>query len=110
MSLTSPSNRRLSALVALLYVFFSTFGALTHNHAPAVRTSAIQDTVFALTTGHAAPAHCAVCDWQSLQVTPPVAGTPLVQPRLLTLQTVTLSYHLPALPSFRSSSRGPPRT
>ena len=115
MALTSPSNRRLAAFVSLLYVFFSTFGALTHTHALSetnkntLTNRSSHRTCFTLGTQGSAPAHCPVCDWQSVQVTPAPATFHLPQPALMRFEQTVSAFRLPSLPALRSSSRGPPR-
>ncbi len=114
MSHISPRNRRIAAFVSLLYLFFSTFGAMTHSHAP-VETApnsstacGARQTSIAPPPSYSAPAHCPVCDWQSLQVMPPAVAPQVSQPLFLRVDLTLSDFRLPALPSFRSSSRGPP--
>jgi hypothetical protein len=116
LSLTSPINRRLAALVALLYVFFSTFGALAHSHARSEVPGAPQvihgsrQTVVTPAAGGTVPVHCLICEWQSVQVTPPPTPAQVVQPILLSGAQIAVTFRLPSLPALRSSSRGPPLT
>jgi hypothetical protein len=101
--------------VSLLYVFFCTFGALTHHHptsASAGGPSNFQDsrqTVCTLDASGPAPTHCPICEWQSLQITPPPASAPIIQPALLRIEQTAAVFRLHSLSAFRSSSRGPPR-
>ena len=112
--MTSPLNRRLAALVSLLYVFFSTFGAVTHSHAASDSAGAphtphgSRQTAFISEASGSVPVHCPVCEWQSLQAAPPPASVQVVQPVLLGIEQTVVLFRLASLPAFRSSSRGPP--
>lgn len=115
MSLASLSNRRLAVFVSLLYVFFSTFGALTHSHAASEPTGASsaadthRQTSLSQVGGGSVPAHCPVCEWQSVQVTSPPSLSPVTPPVLLRFEQTASLFRLSSLPATRSSSRGPPR-
>ncbi len=111
-------NRISALLVALLYIFFSTFGAVAHTHtfvepdrtAPvSVNTvspaSASHPTHYAITSSR----DCAACEWQALSVTQTSPPQPHVASALLCMV-------VPAMPAFslhavclaRFSSRAPP--
>jgi hypothetical protein len=115
LSLISPVNRKVAAFVSLLYVFFSTFGALTHSHALSERAGspafdASRQIVFSPVASGSVPAHCPVCDWQSLQVTPPTTPPQVLQPALVRVEETAQIFRLVSLPGSRSSTRGPPLT
>lgn len=74
------SIRAQALLVAVLYLFLSTFGMLTHSHAgqegDSSIASAVSFTAVAVTPAHpilraghvSAPRECAFCDWQANSV------------------------------------------
>ena len=118
------------ALVALLYVFLCTFGALTHDHARGENDNAFQSVQSSSASpfsdaSHvsteisrerrtdnarlsAVPAHCAYCDWQANSLARIV--TPA---RFLSPYTIAFHYQAFCTPRLltctaRSSSRAPP--
>ncbi len=125
MRLRADHNRRSArlsaAFIAALYVFLSTFGALTHSHAvPGQALEAVVETASSaqLPQSHAstisqpaaqAPCHCAFCDWQATSVDVPTFP-PAIQPplpaALPAAETITAlrSIFLP-----HSCSRAPPQ-
>ena len=111
-------NNRISALlVALLYVFFTTFGAVAHTHAIVDPGSKGQTSV-AIGAQHSVsiPAHCldagqrdcAACEWQALSVTQITTAQPPVESALLRLISAEPVFAFDAVSIARSSSRAPP--
>jgi len=120
-------NRRLSrapaAFVAVLYVFLSTFGTLTHTHAwfgeEADEPTAAITSESRLQIGNAptrvfgrygagAPTHCAFCDWQanSVSVALPIQHCNL--PRVIALAAPCLVAISIPVRGVETSSRAPP--
>jgi len=105
--------RAQAAFVAVLYVFLSTFGTLTHTHFTLASASARQVSSSqqeALCDQVCAPnVPCAYCEWQASSVS---AALPLyrvasvVTPRALVPAPLNGSLHSAFLPGF--SSRAPP--
>ncbi|MCX6378160.1 MAG: hypothetical protein NT023_01575 [Armatimonadetes bacterium] len=103
-------------LVAFLYVFLCTVGALTHSHATPdgaldSMTVASQGHTSAPTTLHGGSEnanHCAYCDWQADSVSP--ALTPQfcigIETHRVIQPTLTLSRS--RVFASRASSRAPP--
>ncbi len=111
-------NNRISALlVALLYVFFATFGAVAHTHAIVDRGPKGQTTV-AIGAHHSVstPTHCldagqrdcAACEWQALSVTRVTTAQPSVESALLRILPAVPVFAFDAVSIARSSSRAPP--
>ena len=116
MPAVSRHNRISALLVALLYVFFSTFGAVAHTHASAEPDRTVP---FALRGApHAAPSaghvlvsaqrDCAACEWQALSVTQVSTAQPPAESALLRMVPSAPSFSVYIVCLSRFSSRGPP--
>lgn len=107
-------NRIAVLLTALLHLFFTTFGAVTHNHAPSdpVRHAGRADAAVTLRSADpgtpSTGGDCSMCDWQAVSV---------VAPPLPFLLTAGLTGSVPCVPRYfplvtrtvpRASLRGPP--
>ena len=112
-----------SALVALLYVFLCTFGALTHTHAghsdateTAVATqNGASKGAFGRTPrigqgkhGLSAVTSCAFCDWEANSQGRTVTPFALCPPVYIACLPVSFSTPFIALVPARASSRAPP--
>lgn len=100
-----------ASLIAFLYLFLCTVGALTHYHAPSESASGATLSQQSASTLHSATfsaSHCAYCDWQADSVSPALAPTFLIgiETRRVVLPAPALSRSF-APPSF-ASSRAPP--
>ncbi len=119
-------NRRLAraqaALVALLYVFLSTFGTLTHTHsrveeidpeAVAVPARSGPPALRLAANTHSTPSgvlHCAFCDWQANSVSPALTAQHCVSPLLAALAAASIVV-LPVRAHYvHTSTRAPPTT
>lgn len=110
-------NRISALLVALLYVFFTTFGAVAHTHA-FVEPSRKALAEIGAQPGHSASAvdycvsasqrDCAACEWQALSVTQVSAPQPSIASALLHLVPTVPVFAFDAVAIARSSSRAPP--
>ena len=109
-------NNRISALcVALVYVFFSTFGAVAHSHGyfdPQSTAQAKIGSVKQPASSHhhivAGQRDCAACEWQALSVTqiaPPAAH---VDSALIRMVPTVRSFAIHTVSLSRFSSRAPP--
>lgn len=108
------------ALMALLYVFLSTFGALTHtdvspfNEATNGKQTSGSVSVAAWSASDtqdvAAALHCAYCEWQANSVShtllPPAVAHPPLPGRALLAKLLTVNTASSFLARF--SSRAPP--
>jgi hypothetical protein len=118
-------NRKLAraqaALVVLLYVFFCTFGMLTHTHTSEDMAAAEPDsrTVSAAspqTSAHCASdkqtlkavPHCAFCDWEANNQARTVLPVRLSAPSTIACVYLRTSSFATPVFSTRSSSRAPP--
>ena len=112
----SARHNRISAfLVALLYVFFSTFGAVAHTHAPVefdrkapVSIGADSSASNVARCSITSPRDCAACEWQALSVTQVSASQAHVDSALLRMVPAMPSFSVHAVCLARFSSRAPP--
>jgi hypothetical protein len=116
MPAASRHNRISALLVALLYVFFSTFGAVAHTHTSAdggrsavasVGASAIDATPAA---HHIVPSQpdCAACEWQALSVTRTHGSYAQIESALLSMVPTMRTFSFYTVCPARFSSRAPP--
>ena len=109
-------NRISALLVALLYVYFTTFGAVAHTHATLDLHRSPSATIAAaahgsLCCGHfllAAQRDCAACEWQALSVTQNNASPPLVESALICMVPTVPVFSYYRECSARFASRAPP--
>jgi hypothetical protein len=116
LSITAKHNRTSALLVALLYVFFSTFGAVAHTHVsvdggrtgPAYAGAVANHlTPDAHRLGPAQP-DCAACEWQALSVTKTNVPQPQIQSALLHMVPAVRTFSVYTVCLARFSSRAPP--
>ena len=115
MKVTSRCNRITALLVAILYVFFSTFGALSHTHASLQsgdNTSGITHSTSKRSgdAGHdiSSQQHCSVCDWQANYAPPNAIPEYVTAPFMVQFLHVKPSYSYFSVCLARFSSRAPP--
>jgi len=112
----SRINRIYALLVTLLYVFFTTFGAVAHTHtavslgrtAPGpsrlANTPAADDSSCLVSSQR----ECAACEWQALSVTQTASPQVISESALLPIVPVVPSFSIFTVCLARFSSRGPP--
>jgi hypothetical protein len=111
--------RTQAALVALLYVFLSTFGTLTHTHAwiggevdtdGTVTSSASPIVAQRPAVAHhfTADTHCAFCDWQANSVSTALPLQHCVVPCFVALSAPRQVVISVTVRIVQSSSRAPP--
>jgi hypothetical protein len=110
----SRHNRISALLVALLYVFFSTFGAVAHTHcaAPAPAGAGVGSAAASSRPGPHLLAfsqrECAACEWQALAVTQAAPAHAHVDAPLLRMVPAVRAFSLHTVCLTRFSSRAPP--
>jgi hypothetical protein len=109
-------KRTSATLAALLYIFFSLFGAMAHTHAPinlnqsaaaAVGSHAFHTEIAARGLTSSQP-DCAACEWQALSVTQTSGPQPHIESALLCMVSTVPSYAFFTVCLTRFSSRAPP--
>ena len=112
----SHPNRIAALLVALLYLFFSTFGAVAHTHASADGGRSAAASIGVHTTHVTPAAHylvpaqpdCAACEWQALSVTQTSGSHAQIESALLSIVPTVRAFSLYTVCLARFSSRAPP--
>ena len=116
MRAVSRVNRIHALLVALLYVFFTTFGAVAHTHTSLLTGKsgssasrlASQDLSSDATCFANGQRDCAACEWQALSVTHTVSTPVHAVEALLPIVPTYPDFSIYTVCLSRFSSRGPP--
>ncbi len=99
-----------ASLIAFLYVFLCTIGALTHSHASLESglDVATRGRATALHSDTNTATHCAYCDWQADSVSPALALKFCIGIETARVVLSTLSLSSSRVLASRASSRAPP--